>query len=95
MATIVSVLQRAFRDEKFLNELLKNIDHALKSADLALSPEDRKGLEQSLDAKYTVNGREFLILGNKILAGLGGPLGPIPPPPPPWIIFQWTPSRSS
>jgi hypothetical protein len=77
--TLTKVIRMAFRDEAFLNALIKNPGRALGARKLELSTSSREKLKSALRANVTMKGSE-------LLAMLASSYAKGSPPPPPWPI---------
>lgn len=72
VSSLTHVIQRAFEDSGFLQELMKdnNIANALNKVNLALSFQDMLELEKILNDKKEITGRELLELVNSYNTGV-------------------------
>jgi hypothetical protein len=77
--TLTKVIRVAFRDEAFLNALVKNPARALKVRKMELSMSDREKLKSALRANISMKGSELLEMLVSTYARSS-------PPPPPWPI---------
>jgi hypothetical protein len=81
------VVQKALRDEKFLNALIKNTDKVLKGFEM--TDAEKKKLKSLMQRKYTIKGTKLLkIIFHYLSAKTSSKL----PPPPAWpgMIYQPT-----
>jgi hypothetical protein len=76
---LTKVIRKAFRDEAFLNALVKNPARALKARKMELSTLDREKLKSALRSNISMKGSELL----KMLVSAYAKSSP---PPPPWPI---------
>lgn len=77
--TLTRVIRVAFRDQPFLNALIKNPGRALAARKMELSTTGRKKLEAALRTNISLKGSE-------LLAMLVSSYAKGSPPPPPWPL---------